>query len=259
VFGDNVDIITNSINKHINHEFGEKLDYNGNDRQAIHTAIDNDILFKAVNTGDFAGLDPPKIDLKDRSVCAALAAPLINAMWHSAQNFVVKFDGPAWKVKGVDVCGKEAFPELRQQGEGKLGCDEWDRSLYMIAHWGRDPGKGYSKAFRAVKGIDRLESFFISRRDVITGSEKNQEVGGFNYAPKTGELVDRVKNEGSRNKAVNGVGSVWNLPFCLVKPSVSFRKSESLEEQLATAALSCGDMKDKYKKSWPWGKVGKQT
>jgi hypothetical protein len=80
VFGDNVDIITNSINKHINHEFGEKLDYNRNDRQAIYTAIDNNILFKAVNTGDFAGLDPPKIDLKDRSVRAALAAPLINAM-----------------------------------------------------------------------------------------------------------------------------------------------------------------------------------
>ena len=206
-----------------------------------------DPLYKVISTGDFAGLSPPTIQLKDRGVRAALAAPLINAMWRRSRNFVVKFEGPAWKEQKIDVCGEDVFPDLRQKGEDRLGCDQPDKSLYMIAHDEMTGYKNLDKYFRNVKGIDRLEAFSISRRDIVTGSERNHNAGGFSYVPKTQELFDRVTKADSREQALNGHASIWNLPFCIVKPSKPFYKQATLEETLARAALSCGSIK-----GWPY-------
>lgn len=206
----------------------------------------NDPLFKAINTGDFAGRDTPSIDLMDRGVRGSLAAPIINAIWRQARNYVIRFDGQGFRDAGIDLCAEDAFPGLRASDDFKIGCSDGDKSLYMIANW----GKG---TFSKVQGISRLNAFKLSRAEIIAGVITNHDTGGFDYKPGAEELFGRVK-KANHDSLTNGLANVWNLPFCVVGPRAKLNRAASLEEKLAISALGCIDFKDKNGKSWPYGK-----
>ena len=211
----------------------------------------DDPLLKIINTGDFAGRDTAIVDLKDRTIRGSLAAPIINAIWRRAKNYVVKFDGKSFKDAGIDICAEDAFPDLRAKDDFQIGCGD-DDSLYMIAHWGRNGQADWSPAFRNVQGIDRLEDFKLSRAEIIAGVIKNHDVARFDYKPNTEELFGRVK-ESNHNSLTNGLANVWSMPFCVVGPADSLSPAYSLEEKLAISALSCIHMKDKNGRSWLYG------
>lgn len=221
---------------------------------AVHNAIENDPLSKAIQTGDFAGLDTPTVDENEGIVRAGLAAPIINALWRGANNYVVKFDRAAWKAVGYDICKEDAFSDLRaKNGDNRHGCSDSDGSLYMIAHWGGGPHADGTKNFRNVEGIDELADFNITRSNIIDGSIKNFDDGGFDHLPSQQDMFGRVKGAGTKENLFRGITQVWNLPFCIVAPNKVYGH-DNLEQTLALyAGAECKKMKDKNGKDWPYG------
>ncbi|KAH7396493.1 hypothetical protein DE146DRAFT_756213 [Phaeosphaeria sp. MPI-PUGE-AT-0046c] len=254
-FSDNVGILTGAINKYLKHQFEEPLDWDRKEEDqvnAVHKAVKNDAMSKAILTGEFAGLDTPKVDLNDLTIKAGLAAPLINAMWKNGKNYVVKFDRKLWEEAGVNICESDAFADLRAKDDNRIGCSDTDGSLYMIAHWGKTTNFDHTGYFRDVKGIDLLSDFGITRHDVIDGSIKNFDEGGLDYMPKQGEIFDRIKTAGNKDNLAKGLAQVWNLPYCTAIPVSPF-KTDDLEHKLSSSAYyTCRDMKDKNGKKWPY-------
>jgi hypothetical protein len=142
-FSDNVDIMKGSLTTYMETQirFSRKLDpqsdeqWQSGEKNSIQEWFDNpSSYFSYIKDGKFAEPNKPAAGAKNQSdeMRAALAAPLINAIFHQNKYYVAKFNGRSFKdTLGFDLCDGDQIVFQDSVDPNGRACDE-ERNLYVI-------------------------------------------------------------------------------------------------------------------------------